>query len=224
MSHNLSNVIIAKITEETAEKLRSKSIDVVKSGIDGFYFVNQSSFPKKQESKLCRSPNGNDYQRFMPTFKEVGVQLFIIIDTDYFSGFGEQTATPFTLSPDDSDPCLYMEGETEDSINDVLKNHFGIVKSKPNATDLFDEIGLCGYKCNEDLFPSKEKAVADKKTSLLDDLRQGFEDAYYNQGGLPFYMVSPRDLIFEKNESGDYQIPHVQGAWWAWQHLLAKNN
>lgn len=224
MAHNLSDVIIAKISNETAEKLRESSIDVVKCGIDGFYFVNHESFPKKDTQERCLSLEGNDYQRFMPLFKELGVQLFVVIDTDYFGGAGEQMATPFTLAPDDSDPCPYIEGETEYSINKVLKNHFGIIKSKPNAIDLFDEIGLCGYRCNEDLFPSKEKAVADEEASILDGVRQGFEDAYYNKGGLPFYMVGPRDVIFEKNESGNYQIPHVQGAWWAWQHLLTNNN
>lgn len=223
MSHNLSNVIIAKISDEIAEKLMSESIDVVKCGIDGFYFVNHDSFPKKESGKHCRSIDGNDYQRFMPLFKELGVQFFVIIDTDYFSGSGEQMATPFTLSPDDSDPCPYMEGETEYSINKVLKNHFDIEKSNPKATDLFDEIGLCGYRSNDDLFPSKVKSDDNKESSLLNSVRQGFEDAYYNQGGLPFYMVGPKDVIFEKNESGNYQIPHVQGAWWAWQHLLNNN-
>lgn len=224
MAHNLSDVIIAKISDDISENLRRKSIDTVKTGIDGFYFINHDSFPKEHNPKLCRSPDGNDYQRFMPIFKELGVQLFVIIDTDYFGGSGEQMATPFTLAPDNSELCPYMEGETEYSINKVLKNHFGIIKSKPNAIDLFDEIGLCGYRCNEDLFPSKEKAVADEEASILDGVRQGFEDAYYNKGGLPFYMVGPRDVIFEKNESGNYQIPHVQGAWWAWQHLLTNNN
>lgn len=224
MSHNLSDVIIAKISDETAEKLRENSIDVVKSGIDGFYFVNHDSFPKKGSSERSLSLEGNDYRRFMPLFKELGIQLFVVIDTDYFGGAGEQMATPFTLAPDDADLCPYMEGDTEYSINKVLKSHFKIEKSNPKATDLFDEIGLCGYRSNRDIFPSKETETVDESDNLLDAVRQGFEDSYYNQGGLPFYMTGPKNVIFEKNESGNYEIPHVQGAWWAWQYLICKKD
>ena len=50
----------------------------------------------------------------------------------------------------------------------------------------------------------------------MDKMRKEFESAYW-QDGLPKYMIATKDALFVKNPDGEYKIPHVAGAWWAWQ-------
>jgi len=71
---------------------------------------------------------------------------FAIVTTDYFGGFGDQTAEVY-----DNGKCIYS-GDTlldyrEMPINTALRE-LGVVRS--NAKDEFDTIGLGNYRCNED--------------------------------------------------------------------------
>lgn len=87
------------------------------------------------------------------------------IMTDYFSGFGRQSATIWK----DGVKSVYAEGEDEQeymyhnygAINTALKE-MGV--QKKGDDDEFDAIGLVKYRQCEDLFPNP--ACLDKEASL----------------------------------------------------------
>jgi len=83
----------------------------------------------------------------IPNIKIFGKEKMIAkISTDYFGGFGSQTAKLFV------DNKIEYEGDNEfiyglSPINDVLKK-MGIVREE--GIDEFDTIGLGNYRTNED--------------------------------------------------------------------------
>jgi hypothetical protein len=82
----------------------------------------------------------------IPNIEKFGKEKMIAkISTDYFGGFGSQTAKLFV------DNKIEYEGDSElhgpSPINDVLKR-MGIVRKE--GMDEFDIIGLGNYRTNED--------------------------------------------------------------------------
>lgn len=52
----------------------------------------------------------------------------------------------------------------------------------------------------------------------MDKMREKFEENLWNHG-LPTYMIATKEALFAKKSSGEYRIPYVQGAWWAYEFL-----
>ena len=47
------------------------------------------------------------------------------------------------------------------------------------------------------------------------NIRQQFEEEYWKYG-LPWLVVGSKESVFAIKEDGEYKIPHVAGAFWAW--------
>lgn len=52
----------------------------------------------------------------------------------------------------------------------------------------------------------------------MNKMREDFEEALWNHG-IPTYMIATKEVLFAKQPSGEYKIPYVQGAWWAYEFL-----
>lgn len=141
--HCLSNIGIFKCQDARTVGIISKFTEIRKTELEDFYFINATGRNKKMLA--CN-----------------GVDTLVVINTDYFGGVGEQSATIINLTTDYRNRLKPLhfnsinKAFSKIGVNDLIYED----KDKIERTkDQFEVIGIHKYRTNQDIFYKKGNNV-----------------------------------------------------------------
>ncbi|WP_405570475.1 hypothetical protein [Winogradskyella sp. Asnod2-B02-A] len=157
MGHHISAII----GKDTIDKEKIKEFGLAVAFENGYAIVLLDFYAMCELAELLDKSTDSDSENIdwdckLTYFiaKEIGLENFALIQTDYFAGIGDQYASYFEKS---------IKIINEVSINEVL-NRLGV--EKKNELDEFDTINLTEYR-NTEFYYKKNNNWADKRDNMI---------------------------------------------------------